>query len=60
MPEFCRTALTTPASARTCLAGCRAGCGLPSDDREAWIDNRLRELAEIFSIAIGGFSVMDN
>jgi hypothetical protein len=25
-----------------------------------WIENRLEELAEIFAIGIGGFSVMDN
>jgi hypothetical protein len=25
-----------------------------------WIDNRLEELAGIFSIAVGGFSVLDN
>jgi len=30
------------------------------NDRKVWIDSRLRELAEIFSIAVGGFSVMDN
>jgi hypothetical protein len=29
-------------------------------DRKLWIDNRLRELSGIFSIAVGGFSVMDN
>jgi len=29
-------------------------------DRKLWIDNRLRELAEIFSVAVGGFSVLDN
>ena len=28
--------------------------------RKLWIDNRLRELAGIFSIAVGGFSVLDN
>jgi REP element-mobilizing transposase RayT len=28
--------------------------------RKVWIDNRLRELAQIFSLAVGGFSVMDN
>jgi len=27
-------------------------------DRKLWIDNRLRELAEIFSVAVGGFSVI--
>jgi REP element-mobilizing transposase RayT len=29
-------------------------------DRKLWIDHRLQELAGIFSIAVGGFSVMDN
>jgi REP element-mobilizing transposase RayT len=29
-------------------------------DRKVWIDNRLRELAQVFSVAVGGFSVMDN
>ncbi len=28
--------------------------------RKLWIDNRLQELARIFSIAVGGFSVLDN
>ncbi len=31
--------------------------GEGADDRMLWIDGRLRELAEIFSIAVGGFSV---
>ena len=31
-----------------------------ASDRQAWIDNRLQELAGIFSIAVGGFSVLDN
>ena len=30
------------------------------DDRKAWIENRLEELAQVFAIAVGGFSVMDN
>jgi hypothetical protein len=34
--------------------------GEGAEDRKVWIDNRLRELAEIFSIAVGGFSIMDN
>ncbi|MGO9467490.1 MAG: hypothetical protein ACLQIB_28875 [Isosphaeraceae bacterium] len=34
--------------------------GEGANDRKLWIDRRLRELAEIFSIAVGGFSVMDN
>ncbi len=29
-------------------------------DGKLWIDNRLQELAGIFSIAVGGFSVLDN
>jgi hypothetical protein len=34
--------------------------GEGENDRRVWIDNRLRELAEIFSISVAGFSVMDN
>ncbi len=34
--------------------------GEGASDRKLWIDNRLQELAGIFSIAVGGFSVMDN
>jgi hypothetical protein len=30
------------------------------DDRKLWIDQRLKELAQIFAVAVGGFSVMDN
>ncbi len=30
------------------------------NDRKAWIHNRLRELSRIFSIAVGGFSVLDS
>jgi REP element-mobilizing transposase RayT len=29
-------------------------------NRKQWIENRVEELAEIFAIAVGGFSVMDN
>jgi hypothetical protein len=29
-------------------------------DRKEWIDRRLEELAGIFAISVGGFSVMDN
>ena len=29
-------------------------------NRKQWIEHRLEELAEIFAIAVGGFSVMDN
>jgi hypothetical protein len=34
--------------------------GEGASDRKLWIENRLQELAGIFSIAVGGFSVMDN
>jgi REP element-mobilizing transposase RayT len=29
-------------------------------DRKLWIENRLRELAEIFSVSVAGFAVLDN
>ena len=29
-------------------------------DRKQWIENRLEELAQIFAISVGGFSVLDN
>jgi REP element-mobilizing transposase RayT len=29
-------------------------------DRRVWIEHRLKELAEIFAISVGGFSVLDN
>jgi hypothetical protein len=28
--------------------------------RKEWIDRRVKELAEIFAVSVGGFSVMDN
>jgi hypothetical protein len=34
--------------------------GEGAGDRRVWIDNRLKELAGIFSISVGGFAVMDN
>ncbi|MGO9467364.1 MAG: transposase [Isosphaeraceae bacterium] len=34
--------------------------GEGASDRKLWIDNRLQELSGIFSIAVGGFSIMDN
>ena len=30
------------------------------NDRKAWIESRLQELAEIFAVSVAGFSVMDN
>ena len=29
-------------------------------DRKQWLQNRLEELAEIFAVSVGGFSVMNN
>jgi hypothetical protein len=34
--------------------------GEGSGSRKQWIELQLEELAEIFAVAIGGFSVMDN
>ena len=34
--------------------------GEGANDRKVWIETRLRELAEIFAVAVGGFSVLDN
>ena len=30
------------------------------DDRKGWIEHRVQELAQIFAVAVGGFSVLDN
>ena len=30
------------------------------ENRKEWIEHRLQELAEIFAVSVGGFSVMDN
>ena len=30
------------------------------EDRQAWIEQRLQELAQIFAVGVGGFCVMDN
>ena len=32
----------------------------PISPPKAWIENRLEELAKIFAVAVGGFSVLDN
>jgi hypothetical protein len=62
-----RAHLVDPAVTRWyhCITRCvrRAsllGEGEGTADRKLWIDRRLQELAGIFSIAVGGFSVMDN
>ena len=51
-----------PAGTTASRAACRRAflLGEGSHDREGWIENRLEELAQIFAIAVGGFSVMDN
>ena len=33
--------------------------GEGDDDRSEWLENRLEELADIFAVAVGGFSMMD-
>ena len=33
--------------------------GERDNNRKEWLANRLEELAEIFTVAVGGFSVMD-
>jgi hypothetical protein len=60
-----RAHLVNPALARWyhCVTRCvrRAFLlGEGQDDRKAWIEQRLQELAQIFAVAVGGFSVMDN
>ena len=42
-----------------CVRGALLLCEGPSD-RRAWIENRIEELAQIFAVGVGGFSVMDN
>jgi hypothetical protein len=34
--------------------------GEGESDREVWIGRRLHEIAGIFSMSVGGYSVMDN
>ena len=29
-------------------------------DRKQWVEDRIEELAKIFAVGVGGFSVMDN
>ncbi len=54
---------TTVARWYHCISRCVRRAFLLGDgphDRKGWIENRLEELAQIFAIAVGGFSVMDN
>ncbi len=60
-----RAHLVDPAVTRWyhCLTRCvrRAFLlGEGANDRKVWIEKRLAELAQIFSVAVGGFSVLDN
>ena len=34
--------------------------GEGDQNRKKWLENRLEELTEVFAIAVGGFSVLDN
>jgi hypothetical protein len=34
--------------------------GAGDHDRKQWIQNQLESLADVFAVAVGGFSVMDN
>jgi hypothetical protein len=46
-----------------CVVRCVRRANLLSEgltDRKAWIENRLRELAEIFAVSVGGYAVLDN
>ena len=45
---------------------CRSRCvrkafllGEGDNDRREWLENRLEELADIFAVAVGGFSMMN-
>jgi REP element-mobilizing transposase RayT len=60
-----RAHLVDPAVTRWyhCVTRCVRRAFLLSEgpiDRKQWIDHRLEELAEIFAVAVSGFSVMDN
>jgi hypothetical protein len=35
-------------------------CWVKETNRKEWLENRLEELGDIFAVAVGGFSVMDN
>jgi hypothetical protein len=46
-----------------CITRCVRRALLLADgrfDRKDWIERRLQELAEIFAVSVGGFSVLDN
>jgi hypothetical protein len=46
-----------------CMSRCVRGASLlgnESSDRKAWLEDRIGELAQIFALGVGGFSVMDS
>jgi hypothetical protein len=46
-----------------CISRCVRGALLLRDgasDRKKWIETRIEELARIFAVGVGGFSVMDS
>ena len=46
-----------------CMSRCVRGASLlgnESSDRKEWLEKRIEELAQVFAIGVGGFSVMDN
>ena len=46
-----------------CMSRCVRGASLlrsESSDRKAWLEDRIEELAQIFALGVGGFSVMDD
>jgi hypothetical protein len=46
-----------------CMSRCVRGAlllGGESSDRKTWLEKRIEELAQIFALGLGGFSVMDN
>jgi hypothetical protein len=45
---------------RDALRSPRVFVGRRRTQSKEWLDNRLEELAEIFALAVGGFSVMDD
>ena len=60
-----RSRLVDPSVTRWyhCMTRCMRGADLLAkvpEDRKAWIEQRLQELAQIFAVGVGGFSVMDN
>ena len=46
-------------ASRRCVR-CAFLLGEGPTNRKEWIEHRLQELAEIFAVAVGGFSVLDN